>query len=46
MLYDVIIIGAGGVVCAAARYLSRYDVKKCVLEKEANVCCGTSKATR
>lgn len=27
-----------------ARYLSRYDAKICVVEKEADVCCGTSKA--
>lgn len=44
MLYDVIIIGAGVIGCAVARYLSRYDAKICVVEKEADVCCGTSKA--
>ena len=27
-----------------ARYLSRYDAKICIVEKEADVCCGTSKA--
>ena len=42
--YEVIIIGAGVSGCAAARELSRYDVKVCVLEKEEDVCCGTSKA--
>lgn len=44
MKYDVIIIGAGVSGCAAARELSRYQVKACVLEKEEDVCCGTSKA--
>lgn len=44
MLYDVIIIGAGVIGCAVAHYLSRYDAKICVVEKEADVCCGTSKA--
>ncbi len=44
MKYDVIIIGAGVSGCAAAGELSRYQVKACVLEKEEDVCCGTSKA--
>ena len=43
-MYDVIIIGAGVSGAAAARELSRYRVKICVLEKEEDVCCGTSKA--
>ena len=43
-MYDVIIIGAGVSGAAAARELSRYQVKACVLEKEEDVCCGTSKA--
>lgn len=43
-MYDVIIIGAGVSGAAAARELSRYQVKICVLEKEEDVCCGTSKA--
>lgn len=42
--YDVIIIGAGVVGTAVARELSRYQIKVCVLEKEEDVCCGTSKA--
>ncbi|MCI8282146.1 MAG: NAD(P)/FAD-dependent oxidoreductase [Lachnospiraceae bacterium] len=44
MKYDVIIIGAGVVGCAVARELSRYPLKIGVLEKEEDVCCGTSKA--
>lgn len=43
-MYDVIIIGAGVSGAAVARELSRYKVKACVLEKEEDVCCGTSKA--
>ena len=43
-MYDVIIIGSGVSGSAAARELSRYDLKIGVLEKEEDVCCGTSKA--
>ena len=43
-MYDVIIIGAGVVGSAVARELSRNKVKACVLERENDVCCGTSKA--
>lgn len=42
--YDVIIIGAGVTGSAVARELSRYQVKVCVLERDEDVCCGTSKA--
>lgn len=42
--YEVIIIGAGVSGAAIARELSRYDVKCCVLDKEEDVCQGTSKA--
>ena len=44
-MYDVIIIGGGVSGAASARELSRYKVRACVLEKEADVCCGTSKST-
>ena len=43
-MYDVIIIGGGVTGSASARELSRYQAKICLLEKEADVCCGTSKA--
>lgn len=43
-MFDVLIIGAGVTGCAVARWLSRYDARVCVLEKEEDVCCGTSKA--
>ena len=43
-MYDIIIIGAGVSGCAAARELSRYQADICVVDKEEDVCCGTSKA--
>lgn len=43
-MYDVIIIGAGVSGTATARELSKYELKVCVIEKEEDVCCGTSKA--
>lgn len=43
-MYDVIIIGAGVSGCACARELSKYQVNACVIEKEEDVCSGTSKA--
>ncbi len=42
--YDVIIIGAGVTGCAIARELSRYSANILVIEKDEDVCCGTSKA--
>ena len=44
MLYDVIVIGAGVVGCAAAMELGRLDVRCAVLERAEDVCAGTSKA--
>ncbi len=41
---DVVIIGAGVTGCAIARELSKYKLDICVLDKEEDVCCGTSKA--
>ena len=42
--FDVVIIGAGVTGCTIARELSRYDLHIGVLEKEEDVCSGTSKA--
>ena len=42
--YDIIIIGAGVTGCAIARELSRFECRVLVLEKDEDVCCGTSKA--
>ena len=42
--YEVVIIGAGVSGAAIARELSRYEVKCLVVDKEEDVCCGTSKA--
>lgn len=43
-MYDIAIIGAGVSGCAVARELSRYELDICVLEKETDICEGTSKA--
>ncbi|MFX1309027.1 MAG: NAD(P)/FAD-dependent oxidoreductase [Promethearchaeota archaeon] len=43
MIYDVIIIGGGVTGCSIARTLSKYDLKVCLLEKEAEVASGTTK---
>ena len=43
-MYDVAIIGAGVIGSAIARELSRYELRACVIEREEDVCCGTSKA--
>ncbi len=43
-IWDVVIIGAGVSGCAAARELSRYELNICVLDKESDICQGTSKA--
>jgi glycerol-3-phosphate dehydrogenase len=44
MNYDAAIIGGGVVGCAIARELARYDLSICVIEREEDVCSGTSKA--
>ncbi|MCC9295032.1 NAD(P)/FAD-dependent oxidoreductase [Clostridium sp. MT-14] len=41
-IYDILIIGGGVVGSAIAREFSRYELKIGVLEKEPDVCCGTS----
>ena len=42
--YDVIIIGAGVTGSAIARELARYSLRTAVVEKDEDVCSGTSKA--
>jgi len=42
--YDVIVAGGGVVGCFIARALSRYRLRVLVLERESDVCSGTSKA--
>ena len=43
-MYDAVIIGGGSVGCAVARYLSRYRLSICLVERGEDVCVGTSKA--
>lgn len=43
-MYDAVIIGGGAVGCAVARYLSRYRLSVCLVERGEDVCVGTSKA--
>ena len=42
--YDIAVIGAGVVGCAVARELSRYRLGIVVIDRESDVCEGTSKA--
>jgi glycerol-3-phosphate dehydrogenase len=44
LIYDVIIIGGGVTGCCIARTLSKYDLKICLLEREAEIASGTTKA--
>ena len=43
-MYDIVIIGAGVTGCAVARELSKRKAKILVVDREEDVCCGTSKA--
>ncbi|MFA9465204.1 MAG: NAD(P)/FAD-dependent oxidoreductase [Velocimicrobium sp.] len=43
-MYDVVIIGAGVIGSSIARELSKFQLNTCVLEREEDVCEGTSKA--
>lgn len=43
-MYDVVIIGGGVTGSSVARELSRYRLNVCLLEKDEDVCMGTSKA--
>lgn len=44
MMYDAVIVGGGAVGCAVARWLSRYRLRICLVERGEDVCVGTSKA--
>ena len=44
MLYDAIIIGGGVIGSAIARELARFEGNFCLIEKNEDVCTGTSKA--
>ena len=43
-MYDAAIIGAGVIGSAIARELSKYQADICVIERDEDVCNGTSKA--
>ncbi len=43
-MYNVAIIGAGVLGASLARELSKYKINIIILERENDVCCGTSKA--
>ncbi len=43
-MFDVIVIGGGLTGCATLRELSKYNLNIALLEKEEDVCSGTSKA--
>jgi glycerol-3-phosphate dehydrogenase len=43
-MYDVTIIGGGVCGAAIAMYLSKYDIKCCLLEKENDIAIGTTRA--
>ena len=42
--FDAVIIGGGVTGCAVARELSRYSLRTALVEREEDVCSGTSKA--
>ena len=44
MHYDAIVIGGGLLGCMTARNLRRYDISVLLLEKEADVCMGITRA--
>ena len=42
--FDAVVIGGGVTGCAVARELSRYELHIALVEREEDVCSGTSKA--
>ncbi len=42
--YDAAVIGGGILGCFAARNLCRYNISTLLIEKEADVCCGVTRA--
>jgi glycerol-3-phosphate dehydrogenase len=44
MIFDVLIIGGGVIGCCIGRTLSKYDLKIGLIEKEADIASGTTKA--
>jgi glycerol-3-phosphate dehydrogenase len=44
MIFDVLIIGGGVTGCCIARTLSKYDINIALLEKDADIASGTTKA--
>ncbi len=44
MNYDVVVIGGGVIGCAVARELTKYNTKVALLERDEDMCTGTSKA--
>lgn len=43
-MYDAVIIGCGVIGASVAMELSQFDLKILILEKENDICCGTTKA--
>lgn len=43
-MHDIVIIGGGAIGCSIARELSKYNVDIVVVEKDNDVCSGTSSA--
>lgn len=43
-MFDVVVIGAGVIGTSIFRELTKYNAKICILEKENDVCLGTTKA--
>ena len=44
MIFDALVIGGGVIATSIARYLSLYNINVALLEKNSELCTGTSKA--